>query len=91
MKLSAYIKDCQDILDRYGDIEYLFTSIDDEGNGYNQVTYSPEIRLLMNPGDDTRPDSLICPRHQDENVEDWLDNNCLDIEDVPLLERVVLL
>ena len=94
MKLSAYIKGCQDLLDKHGDIDRLFTSDDPEGNGFTPACYLPEVRYLNKNERESRHggvDSLISFREEDESVEDWLDENCLDPEDVKDLEMVVLL
>lgn len=91
MKLSDYIKKCKEILDEHGDIESMFTAIDDEGNGYNSVSFGPEIRYLSPSENDWRPDYLISEQEEDQSLEDWLDDNCLDEEDIPKLKKVVLL
>ena len=40
MKLSKFIKGLQDALEKHGNLEVI-TSIDSEGNGYNEVFFSP--------------------------------------------------
>lgn len=93
MKLSTYINDLKEILDVLGDTELLFTASDDEGNSYNRAGYSPDIRLIhsKNPSDEWRVDQLIEERKEGESLESWLDDNCLDEEDLKDLHKVVLL
>ena len=40
--LSEHIADCQAILAEHGDLETV-TAIDDEGNGYNPVNFTPSV------------------------------------------------
>ncbi len=42
MKLNNYIKKLQEIQTYYGDLELIYAK-DDEGNGYNEVGYFPEM------------------------------------------------
>lgn len=90
MMLSEYIKGLQAMLEEIEDTDLLFTSVDDEGNGYNRAGYAPEIRLICKD-DMYRPKEMIEPRREDEPLEEWLDNNCLDEEDIKNLLQVVLL
>lgn len=57
MKLANYIKELQDLLEEHGDLD-LYTSSDDEGNSYNKVFCSPEIRYLAASENKWRPDHL---------------------------------
>ena len=42
MKLSEHIEACRKVLEAHGDLG-CFSAIDDEGNGYNEVVYSPTV------------------------------------------------
>jgi len=42
MKLSKYIKELEEKLKNYGDLEVVY-SVDDEGNSFNEVYFSPSI------------------------------------------------
>lgn len=42
MRLTEYIAKLQRIKDDYGDLELIYAK-DDEGNGYNKVSYLPEM------------------------------------------------
>ena len=70
MKLSEYIKALQNILKTEGELP-LFCAIDEEGNGFYQMTYIPEIRYAMS--DDVsygRSDSLLTLNDIQEEYED---------------------
>ena len=75
-----------------GDTDLLYTAADDEGNSYNRASYAPEFRYLS-PHEDNeyRPESLLSIQEEGETLEEWLDNNCLDEEDIPKLKKVILL
>lgn len=90
MKLTEYIQSLQGLLEEHGDIERLYTSIDDEGNGYNEIEWAPECRFLSPHEEDYRPENLI-QMQGEESLEAWLDNNCIDEEDIPNLKKVILL
>lgn len=90
MKLTKYIKALQALHKKHGNC-LLFTSNDDEGNGYRCVFYEPELRFLSPNEDEHRPDSLVEEREADETLEHWLENSYLDEEDVPKLKKVILL
>lgn len=92
MLLSEYIETLQGMLAEIGDTNLLFTSVDDEGNGYNRASYAPEFRYLSSHEDNEyRPKSLISIQGEGETLQEWLDNNCLDEEDVAGLKKVILL
>ena len=40
MKATELIKNLRELVNQYGDLE-LVSSIDDEGNGYNQIYFTP--------------------------------------------------
>ena len=42
MKISELVKNLQEILEKYGDLD-LITAIDDEGNGFNEIYFEPSI------------------------------------------------
>ena len=44
MKISELIIKLQEIQEQYGDLEY-YCAIDDEGNGFNKIYYSPSVRF----------------------------------------------
>lgn len=91
MKLAKYIKVLQELHKKHGDC-LLFTSVDDEGNGYNIVHSEPEVRFLSPHDDIHHPDSLVEDRvEEDETLEEWLENNYIDEEDIPKLKKVILL
>jgi len=46
MKLSKYIASLQEILDTEGDLDCYY-SIDDEGNGYQQVHYDGTVLFIF--------------------------------------------
>lgn len=70
MKLSEYIETLQKVLEKVGDIDYIYQSIDDEGNGFNLVEYEPEIRYLNKNENWHRPDTLIPEKPEDCSSED---------------------
>lgn len=90
MKLKEYIEELNRLLDEVGDVD-LYTSIDDEGNGYNQICFSPEVRYLSPHEDKRHPDYLIPEREEDQILRYWLDENGIEEEDYKKLKRVVLL
>lgn len=91
MKLSTYIKQCQELLDKHGDTELLYQSKDAEGNGYNQVYYSPSVRLMSPHDSEYSPDDLIPVREEEQSEEEYLDENMLDAEDLEGMKKVILL
>lgn len=91
MLLSEYIEALQEMLAEIGDTDMLYTAVDAEGNGYNKACYAPELRMLSPHENEHRPEDLMDPQGEDEPLEDWLDNNCLDEEDIPKLKKVILL
>lgn len=91
MFLSDYITSLRKLLNEHGDTDLIFTSIDDEGNGYNRVTYEPELRLLSPHEDSHRPEGLMEPQNTTESLEDWLADNYIDEEDVTELKTAILL
>jgi hypothetical protein len=92
MKLSTYIQELQDLQEEHGDIQLMYTAADAEGNGYTRVTFGPEMRLLSPHENQHTPEDLIEFRDEEsEDLEEWLDNNCLDMEDLAKLEKVLLL
>jgi hypothetical protein len=80
VKLSEYIKKLQDLLEEVGDTIDLYQSIDDEGNGFNLVEYSPSIRYLNKNEDWHRPDSLIPEKPDDESNEDYASDWGLELK-----------
>ena len=70
MKVSEMIKNLQDFMDRYGDLDCWY-AVDDEGNGYQKVHYSPSTYLL-----DTSSDYVQDGFDSLEEAEDC--NACLD-------------
>ena len=45
MRLQEYIQKLQQILETEGDLELIY-SRDDEGNGYDNVQYSPSVQFF---------------------------------------------
>ena len=50
MKVSKMIKNLQEFMAEYGDLECWY-AIDDEGNGYKRVYYDPSLYYLDEYGD----------------------------------------
>jgi hypothetical protein len=80
MKLSEHIKSCQGILNKHGDLD-CYTSIDDEGNGYNEVHYSPSAGHIVVDGYDTSffdEETL----NDDDIMSEWCDEHedCVDMD-----------
>ena len=70
MKVSEMIKNLQDFMDRYGDLDCWYT-VDDEGNGFQKVHYRPSTYLL-----DTSSDYVQYGFDNMAEAEDC--NACLD-------------
>lgn len=49
MKLADYIKALQAIKKQHGNLD-CFYSCDDEGNGYNEIVYSPSVHNTQTLG-----------------------------------------
>jgi len=54
MKLKEYIEKLQRIYEEEGDVSF-YVSIDDEGNGFNMVTYDRSVVLLSDGEDKQHP------------------------------------
>ena len=98
MKLSQYIKYCQDIFDKHGDIDKFFTQKDDEGNGFNPTGYAPELRYIEKNSESRSGcvDRLIQDPSEFESLEEWAEESYLDLEDdgtfdMSTLTKVILL
>lgn len=46
MKLSEYIKDCEKVLEKYGDLDLVYSS-DDEGNEFQKVNWGPSAGVFI--------------------------------------------
>lgn len=75
MKLSKYIKQLQEILQQLGDTEHMFQSIDDEGNGYKHVHFSPSICYVpKHELDGNFIEGLVPQQDPEDSREEWLEN-----------------
>ena len=63
MKISEMIKNLQDFMYDNGDIDCYY-AIDDEGNGYNKVNYSPSLYYANDYGD------VYCQEDYDEELDE---------------------
>jgi hypothetical protein len=90
MRLKKYIKNLQRIADQYGNLD-LYTSADDEGNGFRRLRFAPEIRLLLTDEDVEMPEDLVPTQEDEQTREEWLDSNGLDEEYIKDAKPVVLL
>lgn len=74
MKLSKMIENLQEVLKEQGDIDCYY-AVDDEGNEYKEVIYSPSVMFKDSYGD------IFCE-------EDVNDDNEFDDEDRAELKKV---
>lgn len=77
MKLKQYIEELQKLYDEHGDL-VLYSAIDDEGNGYNQVYYGPGVRLLPSHEEEYRPENLVPMPEEGESLEEWSYDHCME-------------
>lgn len=72
-KVSELIEELKEILETEGDLE-IYTAVDAEGNGYNQLHYAPTA-MYREKGDDYRPGFMynIDELHEDhqDDPEGW--------------------
>lgn len=61
MKLTKYIEKLQELLNKHGDLELIYSS-DDEGNSYDRIAYLPNIVYF-----DMNNRERICS----EDLEEW--------------------
>jgi hypothetical protein len=80
-RLSEYIKELQKIEAKEGGDLEVWYSVDDEGNEYCQIQYSPEVRLA-------RKDDEGCVQYLYESEKEYVDE--LE-EDLSNSKKVVLL
>ena len=90
MTLKTYIEELTELLGEVGDVD-LYTAIDEEGNGYNKVCFSPGISYLSPYENQHRPDYLIPEKTSEEEYRHWLDENSLEEDEVKFLKKVILL
>jgi hypothetical protein len=64
MKISEMIEKLQELKDWHGDVECWY-AVDDEGNGYSKIHYSPSIYYVNEYGDVMQSGDLV-----DEDSED---------------------
>lgn len=50
MKISEMIKNLEEFMEEYGDIDCWYAT-DDEGNGYHEVYFDPSFRYVDDEGD----------------------------------------
>lgn len=67
MRLKSYIKYLQSLEKKVGDAELIYAT-DDEGNGFNTVSYSPGIKYV--PKDDLDSGSIDGMNVYDEFIND---------------------
>lgn len=67
MKLSEYIKNLEKALKEFGDREVIY-AIDDEGNGYQKVYFSPSFGFVEGIEENNRFDDFI---NSDEDLEEY--------------------
>jgi hypothetical protein len=82
MKLSKYIQKCQQILKEHGDISEFYT-LDYKSGMHAPGGYAPEVRYLSDDEPVSRSGrvkNLIPIIEDDESLEDWIEENNIDIE-----------
>ena len=65
MKVSEMIKNLQDFMRKHGDIECWY-AVDDEGNGYSPIYYTPSLFYTDGSGVVYQP--LDCERDEFEKI-----------------------
>lgn len=67
MKLSEYIKNLEEALKQFGDHEVIY-SIDDEGNSYQKVYFSPSFGFVEGIERNDRVNEFI---NNEEDLEEY--------------------
>ena len=68
MKVSEMIKNLQEFMADHGDLECWY-AVDDEGNGYQKVHYTPSKYYVNDDDDEVRQIEDIL--YDEESVEDY--------------------
>jgi hypothetical protein len=71
MKISEMIKNLEKFMAEYGDLDCWYAR-DDEGNGYQEVYFSPSFRYVNEEGE----------MYSEEDLEEYLEDYELTKEDV---------
>lgn len=64
MKISKMIKNLQDFMNEYGDIDCYY-AVDDEGNDYKEIYYTPSPFYVNEDGD------VYSPEDAEDNEDDF--------------------
>ena len=64
MKISKMIKNLQDFMNEYGDIDCYY-AVDDEGNDYKEIYYTPSLFYVNEDGD------VYSPEDAEDNEDDF--------------------
>jgi len=67
MKLSEHIKNCQEILEKYGDLETVYSS-DDEGNYFGIVNFTPSVGFFNSDGFNSLE---VVEKYAEQDPEDY--------------------
>lgn len=64
MKISEMIKNLQDFMNEYGDVECYYAT-DDEGNDFKEIYYTPSLFYVDEDGD------IYSPEDAEDNEDDF--------------------